>query len=203
MLTQQSVVVTNDTTLDLDITRDRIKGMTITESLVSRGIMQFDRVVSDTPWQIDEDKDTVASVTVVPAATHPTPHTLTRATTPLQAKEYIPLEIARNKASSDLFAAMMRIAYGRNDAVIIVHHLTFEVGSDLSSVNEIPSADTLIFDHAIMFAVFGAVYLSVMSALAVLTVDDGARDKELRARFLAARQDFKEIDGVITAVFQG
>lgn len=96
-------------------------------------------------------------------------------------KNYLITENERNKASADLFTRMIRVAFGDKDQIMIAHHLTFEVDNNLNTVNEIPSADTLIFDHEAMKVIFGeAYYLDVMRSLAVLPVAGGARDKYLR-----------------------
>lgn len=123
----------------------------------------------------------------VPGDTSPTmmqaSQPVSKPVTALVPKPYIPFEIARNQANVPMFRAMIRMAYGRNDAVLIGHHLGFEVGDDYSTENEIPSADTLIFDHDIMRAVFGADAIRVMQALAALPV--GPRDSKLREFFKA------------------
>lgn len=101
-------------------------------------------------------------------------------------KRYIGAELTRNKANTELFREMVRIAYGRNDPVMVGHHIGFEIGDDFTTENEIPSADTLIFDHDIMRAVFGERYIDVMIECAKRPV--GMRDECLKAHFLALAQ---------------
>lgn len=57
----------------------------------------------------------------------------------------------RNGESSDLFKAIIREVYGVKD-VLCGHHLVYEAeevrdGFTFQVIEEIPSADTLIFDH--------------------------------------------------------
>lgn len=94
-------------------------------------------------------------------------------------KNYLITENERNKANAALFTRMIRLAFGDKDQIMIAHHLTFEVDNDLNTVNEIPSADTLIFDHEAMGRIFGKQALSIMKDLAALPVADGSRDKRL------------------------
>lgn len=66
----------------------------------------------------------------------------------------------RNGKSNQLFKDVIREAYGVTD-VICAHHLTFVIadvhkdGFAYQTVEEIPSADTLIFDHYIAAKIFG------------------------------------------------
>lgn len=77
----------------------------------------------------------------------------------------------RNAESRDLFKAMIREAYGVKD-VIVAHHLVYETeetrkdGFKYQIVEEIPSADTLIFDHDVAKKLWGAGYLDVIVQLA-------------------------------------
>lgn len=61
----------------------------------------------------------------------------------------------RNRANADLFAAILCIAWGEECSIITGHHINFQFGGDLSTEDEIPSADCLLFDHDIMSSVFG------------------------------------------------
>lgn len=60
----------------------------------------------------------------------------------------------RNAQSADVFKAIIRTVYGVKD-VIIGHHLVYakeeihDDGFSYEIVEEIPSADTLIFDHEV------------------------------------------------------
>ena len=75
---------------------------------------------------------------------------------------------------------MIQIAFGDKDQIMIAHHLVFEKDGDIATMNEIPSADTLIFDHDVMSTIFGPQYIRIMERLAALPVNDGSRDRLLR-----------------------
>jgi hypothetical protein len=96
-------------------------------------------------------------------------------------KDYLESEKVRNKTSAHLFTAIMQKAFGNPSSIMIGHHLTFEFGGDLETENEIPSADTLIFDHAAMGKVFGGRAASVMADLAVTPCE--RRDRRLLEHF--------------------
>lgn len=96
-------------------------------------------------------------------------------------KDYLGYENARNKQHAAMYTAMITRACGSNAAVLIGHHLTFELGGDLETENEIPSADCMLFDHFIMGKVFGAHAVSVMCELARVPAE--LRDAKL-AEFL-------------------
>lgn len=102
-------------------------------------------------------------------------------------KDWLTTEIERNKRNGEMFTGLLRKAFSdkKDLEVIIAHHLTIEYEGKLATVDEIPSADTMLFDHDIMKAVFGVKYRHVMSQLAVMPVDGGARD-ELLKYFLEA-----------------
>src|SRR5688572_29043208 len=72
-----------------------------------------------------------------------------------QIKDFLSVEDKRNRTHAALFARMLRLAYGRDVDVIVGHHVTFEFHGDISTENEIPSADCLLFDHDIMPRIFG------------------------------------------------
>ncbi len=86
-------------------------------------------------------------------------------------KDYLGSENARNKQHAALYTAMMKAAFGSNAAVLIGHHLTFELNGDIATENEIPSADTMIFDHDVMGAIFGARSIAIMQELAATPVE--------------------------------
>lgn len=69
-------------------------------------------------------------------------------------KDYLSSENARNKAHAASFTKLMQLAFG-DCQCFIGHHLSFEQGGDLSTENEIPSADCLLFDVEVMTKVFG------------------------------------------------
>lgn len=94
-------------------------------------------------------------------------------------KDYLTVEGQRNKAHAQLYTDIVQAALGKENAVLIGHHIVFEANGDLTTENEIPAADTLIFDHDIMRAVFGDRALPIMMKLASLPV--GQRDDHLQA----------------------
>lgn len=68
-------------------------------------------------------------------------------------------ENARNAKNSDLYKAILRECFGVSD-VIIGHHLIYVTndvrdGFSYEIVEELPSADCLIFDHEIARKVWG------------------------------------------------
>jgi hypothetical protein len=99
-------------------------------------------------------------------------------------------ENARNAKHRQLFSDMIREAYGA-DQVIIAHHLVYVAGEkrienglefDYQIVEEIPSADTLIFDHDAAKTIWGERYWQgVLVKLAMLPVE--ARDQLLHALY--------------------
>lgn len=107
-----------------------------------------------------------------------------------QVKDWLGAEHARNKEHADLYIGIIRKAIhkltGQRVEVLIGHHLTFETGAcgadlDISTENEIPSADCLMFDHTIMNAVFGEDAVPLMIELASVPCEE--RDELLRAEF--------------------
>lgn len=95
-------------------------------------------------------------------------------------KDWLGYEQSRNKAHAALYERMLRLCFGESTAlaVLVGHHIGFEFDSDLSTENEIPSADTLIFDHYIMERVFGSKYVAIMAELASIPCD--RRDSRLQ-----------------------
>ena len=100
-------------------------------------------------------------------------------------KDYLTSENERNKAHAALYEQMLRHAFREqaNCAVLIGHHLTFEFGGLIDTENEIPSADTLMFDHDIMGRLFGERATLVMMSLARVPVE--ARDDVSRVHLEA------------------
>lgn len=96
-------------------------------------------------------------------------------------KDYLGYENDRNKKHGQLFVDIVKRAFGDHYDVLIGHHITFEACGDLQTENEIPSADTLIFDHQIMGRVFGGRALEIMRDLATIPPD--RRDEVLAAYF--------------------
>lgn len=83
-------------------------------------------------------------------------------------KDYLSAENARNHRNHKIYERLLKAATGAGE-VLIVHHLTFMIPGQ--EANEIPSADTLIFDLELMTNVFGSKAQSVMQQLAVCNVD--------------------------------
>jgi hypothetical protein len=76
----------------------------------------------------------------------------------------------RNADASDLYKAIIREACGVTD-VIIGHHLVYVTkekrdGFEFQIVEEISSADTLIFDHDIARKIWGEGFKDVLALLA-------------------------------------
>ena len=76
----------------------------------------------------------------------------------------------RNSNNSDLFKEVLREAHGVQD-VIIAHHIVYVIeekrtdGFAYQIVEEIPSADCLLFDHDIAKKIWGADYIAVLQRL--------------------------------------
>ena len=81
-----------------------------------------------------------------------------------------PYENDRNAAAAGLFKAIIREVYKVTDC-IIAHHLVYvkvdhHDGFDYQVVEEVPSADTLIFDHDVAKKLWGDNYKQVLMQLA-------------------------------------
>lgn len=77
----------------------------------------------------------------------------------------------RNAENNQLFKDIIREAFGVTD-VIVAHHLVYETqevrgGFAYQIVEEIPSADALIFDHLIAQRIWGGSYKDVLVKLAL------------------------------------
>lgn len=89
----------------------------------------------------------------------------------------------RNAEGNQLFKDIIREAFGVTD-VIIGHHLVYEKqdlrgdGFTYQVIEEIPSADALIFDHDVAKKLWGDQWQSVLKALATTPCPD--RDGLLR-----------------------
>lgn len=80
---------------------------------------------------------------------------------------YLGSEGKRNREHAPLFQRLLHIAFGPCD-VIVGHHVNFQFDGDLSTEDEVPAADTVLFDHTIMRACFGdnaVVHMATMAAL--------------------------------------
>lgn len=82
----------------------------------------------------------------------------------------------RNREGAPVFKAIIREVFGVQD-VICGHHLIFEFrekrddGFVYDIVQEIPSADCLIFDHEIARKVWGSSFKQVLMQLAVEPIE--------------------------------
>lgn len=79
--------------------------------------------------------------------------------TPAGLKLQGPYENDRNSENAATYKAIIREAYGVTD-VICAHHLVYvkvenRDGFDFQVVEEVPSADTLIFDHDVALKIWG------------------------------------------------
>lgn len=88
----------------------------------------------------------------------------------------------RNADSSALFKAIIREAFGVQD-VITAHHLVYVKvdkradGFEYQIVEEVPSADSLIFDHDVAQKIWGENFKEVLTKLCLEPV--ATRDKLL------------------------
>lgn len=78
----------------------------------------------------------------------------------------------RNRDNSEVFKAIIREAFGVTD-VICGHHLVYQIeekrddGFVYTMVEEVPSADTLIFDHDVACKIWGESFKTVLVRLAL------------------------------------
>ena len=94
-------------------------------------------------------------------------------------KYYLGYENDRNARGHKLYEKLLKIAFGAENEVISGHHFMLAPDGDINKgVNEIPSADTILFDHDIMSKVFGDKAVHIMSKLAMRPVE--ARDEFLK-----------------------
>jgi hypothetical protein len=98
--------------------------------------------------------------------------------TDMNIKDYFSFENERNRQHAALFEEMIQRAFGQDRDVVIGHHLSFRAHGDFKWVNQIPSADTLMFDHDLMQRVFGNFACAVMMKCA--SVPSEQRDEVLR-----------------------
>lgn len=91
--------------------------------------------------------------------------------TPTGLKLEGPYENDRNAENAALYKAIIREVYGVTD-VICGHHLVYEKedkrsdGFTYQIIEEIPSADALIFDHSAARKLWGESYLDTLARLA-------------------------------------
>jgi len=111
--------------------------------------------------------------------------------TPSGLKVEGPYENDRNGKNKDLFKAIIREAYGVQD-VICGHHFVYEVndkradGFTYQVVQEIPSADALIFDHDVAKKIWGSSWRQILSRLVLEPVE--TRDQLLGELYRARPQ---------------
>jgi hypothetical protein len=103
-------------------------------------------------------------------------------------KDYLEYENARNKSAAGLFETMLRIAF-TDCQVMVGHHISMEFKGDLATENEIPSADTLIFDHPIMTRIFGEYAVPLMQHLAAIP----CHEREAAVREALAQADLPRV----------
>lgn len=92
-------------------------------------------------------------------------------------KYWLQAENDRNTHHGQVFIDLIRRAFGADEVVMVGHHFVFEPKGamealDLTKLNEIPSADTMIFDHDIMGAVFGDERAKALMVQCALTRPD-------------------------------
>jgi hypothetical protein len=105
-------------------------------------------------------------------------------------KDFLGCENTRNKHNAALYTRLMQQAMGQETDILIGHHLCFEMGKDINTENEVPSADCLLFDHDIMGAVFGDQAVEVMMHLARTPTE--SRDSVL-AVWMDARNPLEDV----------
>jgi hypothetical protein len=97
----------------------------------------------------------------------------------------------RNGENSDLFKAIIREVYGVKD-VLCGHHLVYAVeekrpdGFTYQLIEEIPSADTLIFDHDCAKKLWGSAWQKNLTLLALQPPE--TRDQLLKILYEARGQ---------------
>ena len=101
----------------------------------------------------------------------------------MQPKDYLTYENERNRKHAALYESLLKRALGANWVVLTGHHFLYERGGDVNTEGEVPSADTVIFDHDIMQAVFGKHCISIMQRLAAVPTDQ--RDSVLAEEMAA------------------
>ncbi len=100
--------------------------------------------------------------------------------------DFLARENHRNKQFTRLYTDMIAAAL-KCDNILIAHHLNYKVPNPAAAADdeliaeEIPSADTLIFDHCLMQRIFGGEAIALMTELAGVPVE--GRDAALAKRF--------------------
>lgn len=98
-------------------------------------------------------------------------------------------EMNRNHAGTTVFEEFFQRAFGEATVVVINHHLVFKVRLDngRSDVQEVPSADTLLFSKYYMSRVFGEQAGEIMRALLLCAPQD--REEHLARELELLRAD--------------
>jgi hypothetical protein len=118
-------------------------------------------------------------------ATPVTPFNPLRSFADMALTNYLADEATRNHKSVKLFADMLRVAYPEHKVDILIgHHICFMFNDDFDTMDEIPAADSLIFDPELMGRVFGSRAKYIMARLAVLSIAE--RDSALSQYFYEA-----------------
>jgi hypothetical protein len=108
-------------------------------------------------------------------------------------KDYLVAENERNHKNHKVYEELLRRATGAH-TVVIGHHVSFQLdGSD--DLNEIPSADTVIFCVELMTRAFGSAAKAIMLTLSTCSTEE--RDARL-ASYLEEYPHAQE-KGAVTA----
>lgn len=97
----------------------------------------------------------------------------------------------RNAVYSELYKAIIREAYEVKD-VICAHHLVYVKverrpdGFEYQQVQEVPSADSLIFDHEVALKLWGKGFKKVLTKLACEPID--TRDQLLAKLYYSRKR---------------
>lgn len=94
-------------------------------------------------------------------------------------KDYLTYENTRNRKNHALYSAIFNQAFPQCRMTLIVHHLSFQLPG--KEPNEVPSADSLLFDHDIMRACFGDDALPIMAKASQLPCEE--RDEYVKQEF--------------------
>lgn len=87
-----------------------------------------------------------------------------------------PFENKRNRDNAELLRSVIAEVYGA-DQCIVAHHITYvaktvEDGYTQEVVEEIPSIDTLMFDHEIAKTIWGRAWKEILKELAIVPVPE-------------------------------
>jgi len=123
-------------------------------------------------------------------------------------KYYLGYENDRNTKHAAVFIDLIHRAMSPHEVTLVGHHFVCEEVSDppqpeadLKTLNEIPSADTLIFDHDIMTAVFGSSAIDVM--IDCVKLPAGQREECLKKHLAALDASKEESARLDTAMNEG